>query len=101
MAFTVTFAPEAVAEVAVIASWWNEHRPASPRLFQVELDRAVLRLVEHPQIGRPVRAVGHSNLRALVLKRSGYLVFYQLRVDERLVVVVRVRHGRRRPLRRR
>jgi hypothetical protein len=43
-AFTVIIAPEAVIEVSEIAIWWNEDRPAAPRLFQTELDRALLRL---------------------------------------------------------
>ena len=57
-AYTAIIAPEAVAEVVVIATWWNENRPAAPRLFQTELDRAVLRLAERPEIGPKVRVRG-------------------------------------------
>jgi hypothetical protein len=38
-AYTVIIAPEAVIEVSESAAWWNENRPAAPRLFQIELDR--------------------------------------------------------------
>jgi plasmid stabilization system protein ParE len=99
--FKVTIAPEAVAETAAIASWWNDHRPAAPRMFQTELDRAVLLLAEQPEIAPRVRARGRPNLRVLTLRRSGYLVFYELDVAARRVTVVRVRHARRRPVHRR
>ncbi|MEO7734504.1 MAG: type II toxin-antitoxin system RelE/ParE family toxin [Kofleriaceae bacterium] len=100
-AYTVIIAPEAVIEVSEIAMWWNENRPAAPRLFQTELDRAVLRLAERPEVGPKVRVRGRLGLRVLALQRTGYLVFYQLDPGEKQVVVVRVRRGHRRPIHRR
>jgi plasmid stabilization system protein ParE len=100
-AYTVIIAPEAAAEVAVIAIWWNKHRPAAPRLFQIELDRALLRLTERPEVAPKVRMRGRAGVHALVLQRSGYLVFYQLDVSSKDVIVVRVRRGHRQPLHRR
>ena len=100
-AYTVIVAPEALAEVAMIASWWNANRPAAPRLFQTELDRAVRRLAERPDSGPKVRVRKRPGLRVLVLQRSGYLVFYQVDSTAKEVIVVRVRRGHRRPLHRR
>ena len=100
-AYTVIIAPEAVLEVAKAAAWWNKNRPAAPRLFQTEMDRAVLRLAERPEIGPSVRVRGRPGLHALVLQRTGYLVFYQLDVAEKQAIVVRVRRGHRRPIHRR
>ena len=74
--YTVIIAPEAVSEVTEIAAWWTEHRPAAPRLFQTELDRAVLKLAERPEVGPRVRVRGRPGLRVLTLQRTGYLVFY-------------------------
>ncbi len=91
--YTVIIAPEAAAEVAAIASWWNEHRPAAPRLFQIELDRALVRISERPDGAPRVRMRGRSDVYALVLQRSGYLVFYCLDVAAKQVIVVRVRRG--------
>ena len=56
--YTVIIAPEAMAEVVMIATWWNENRPAAPRLFQTELHRAVLRLAER---NRPICDVAVAN----------------------------------------
>lgn len=99
--YEVIIAPEAVEEVLVIAAWWNKHRPAAPRLFQVELDRALLRLVERPEIGPRVRMRGRTGMRVITLQRSGYLVFYELDEEAKQVSVARVRRGHRRPIHRR
>jgi plasmid stabilization system protein ParE len=99
--YTVIIAPEAVAEVVAIATWWNENRPAAPRLFQLELDRALLLLAESPQIGPKVRVRGRPGLHVFVLQRSGYLVFYRLDAEAMRVTVARVRRGHRRPIHRR
>jgi hypothetical protein len=39
--YKVTVSPEALVEIVRVASWWREHRPTSPRLFQTELDQAL------------------------------------------------------------
>jgi plasmid stabilization system protein ParE len=96
----VTIAPEAIEEVVRIAAWWSKHRPQAPRLFLVELDAALALLARQPESGPRVKARGRSRLRCITLRRSGYVVFYELFVETRRVVVVRARHGRRRPLRR-
>lgn len=97
-AFAVIVAPEAIAEVAKIATWWNENRPAAPRLFQKELDRAVVLLGDRPEIGFRVRSRLATNLRVLTLRRSRYLVFYRVDASAKEVTVLRIRHGSRRPL---
>jgi len=100
-AYTVIIAPEAVLEVTKAATWWNTNRPAAPRLFQIEMDRAVLRLAEGPEVGPRVRVRGRRGLHVLVLQRTGYLVFYQVDIAAKRVNVVRVRRGHRRPIHRR
>ena len=94
----VTIAPEAIAEALKIATWWNRNRPAAPRLFQLELDRAIATLVEQPELGRRLRAPGRGSLRALTLPRTRYVVFYEYRSDKSEVILTRIRHGHRRPL---
>lgn len=97
----VTIAPEAVEEVVRIAAWWSRHRPQAPRLFLVELDAALSLLARHPESGPRVNRRDRPRLRAIVLRRSGYVVFYELFPETWRVVVTRVRHGRRRPIRKR
>ncbi len=97
--YKVTVSPEAVAEVVRIATWWRENRPAAPRLFQNELDDALVLIAEQPEIGTRARSKRVGNARIVELRRSRYRVFYQVLPLTREVLVVHVRHGNRRPLR--
>ena len=96
--YAVTLGPEAVAQAIRIASWWRRHRRAAPRLFQLELDTALTHLAEHPAIGRRAESSRIRNARVLLLRRSNYLVFYQVDPAAHEVLVVHIRHARRRPL---
>lgn len=97
-AFLVGVAPRAMAEVATIARWWRKNRPAAPRLFKQELDAALVAISERPEIGPRVRLLRYPEGRSYVLRRSSYVVLYDVDLEAAQVTVVRVRHGRRRPL---
>lgn len=97
--FKVVVSPEALGEVVRIASWWRQNRQAAPRMFQDELDDALVLIAECPEIGPRVRGRRVGNARVITLRRTGYRVFYQVLPLTREVFVVHVRHGRRRPLR--
>jgi hypothetical protein len=43
--FEIRIASSAMADIQKISRWWVKHRPASPRLFDRELD-AILDLLE-------------------------------------------------------
>jgi len=98
--FTVVFASEAAEEVATIVAWWRTHRLAAPTLFQDELRHALIKVATFPTMGPSLRVRGGAMVRGLVLPRSGYIVLYDLDTDASLIQVLRVRHGKRRPLRR-
>jgi plasmid stabilization system protein ParE len=98
-AYTVIVAPEALVEIVQIGTWWSEHRPSAPRLFQAELDQALTLLAAQPELGTRARSKRVGNARVVELVRSRHRVFYQLVVAKRQVLVVHVRHGSRRPLR--
>ncbi|MCE9575507.1 MAG: type II toxin-antitoxin system RelE/ParE family toxin [Deltaproteobacteria bacterium] len=98
MTFRVEIAPDAMAEVVSIAGWWRKNRPAAPRLFLQELDAAVVAIAERPEIGPRARLRRYPEARSYVLQRSRYVVLYSVDVNAERVIVVRVRHGRRRPL---
>lgn len=73
--YVVVFAPEAAAEVTEIATWWHKNRQAAPGLFQQELKRALLNIAEYPEIGARAKIPADPDVRAVVLRRSGYIVF--------------------------
>ena len=100
-AYTVFLAAEAAAEVSAIVTWWRKNRPAAPRLFQDELKQALLNVAAHPSIGARAKMRGYPDVRAVVLRKSGYVVFYDVDDGAAEIHIVRVRHGRRRPLKRR
>jgi plasmid stabilization system protein ParE len=97
-AYKVTVSPEALVEIVRVATWWREHRPASPRLFQRELDQALALISEYPEMGTVARSKRVANARVLQLTRSRYLVFYQVVPPTREVLGLHVRHGNRRPV---
>jgi plasmid stabilization system protein ParE len=97
--YAVTLAPEAVVEAIRIATWWRRNRRAAPRLFQLELDAALVHLADHPAIGRRADSHRIHNARVLLLRRSGYIVFYQVDTAAHAVLIVHIRHARRRPQR--
>jgi plasmid stabilization system protein ParE len=99
--FEIRVAPSAMADIQKISRWWVKNRSASPRLFDRELD-AILDLLEvHPEIGRRVQLKAYGEVHMIVLRRSQYVVVYRIVEQDHAVWIVRVRHGRRRPLRRR
>ncbi len=99
--FTVVFAPEAAAEVTAIAAWWHKNRSAARGLFQQELKQALLNIAAYPEIGVRAKMPADPDVRAVVLRRSGCVVFYDIDLAVSEIQVVRVRHGKRRPLKRR
>jgi plasmid stabilization system protein ParE len=99
--YLVVFAPEAAAEVTEIAAWWHKHRLAAPGLFQQELKQVLLNVAAFPEIGVRAKLPADPDVRAVVLRRTGYVVFYDIDHAASEIQVLRVRHGKRRPLKRR
>lgn len=96
--FEVRIAARAIAEIQKISRSWVKHRTAAPRLFDRELD-AILDLLEtQPEIGIVKRLRSVGEVRVVLLRRSRYLVAYQVHAAERQVWIVMVRHGSRRPV---
>ncbi|HET7501756.1 MAG TPA: type II toxin-antitoxin system RelE/ParE family toxin [Kofleriaceae bacterium] len=99
--YRVVFAPEAATEVTAIAAWWHKNRLAAPRLFQQELKQSLLNIAAFPEIGVRAKMHGDPDVRAIVLRRTGHVVFYDVDHAAAEIQVLRVRHGKRRPLKRR
>lgn len=99
--YSVIFAPESAAEVTAIAAWWHKNRLAAPGLFQQELKQALLNIAAFPEIGVRAKMPADPDVRAVALRRTGYVMFYDVDHAASEIHVVRVRHGKRRPLKRR
>jgi plasmid stabilization system protein ParE len=96
--FAIVFAPEAAIEVTTITVWWRANRPLALDLFQTELRQALLKVAAYPEIGAKARVRAAASIRTIVLQRTGYVVFYDINLTTSTIEVVRVRHGKRRPL---
>lgn len=97
----MVFAPEAASEVTAIAAWWHKNRFSAPALFRQELKQALLNIAAFPEIGVRAKMPADPDVRAVVLQRTGYVVFYDVDHAAAEIHIVRVRHGKRRPLKRR
>jgi plasmid stabilization system protein ParE len=86
--------PEADAHIREIDSWWRGNRPASPELF-VEEPTATFDIVGHvPYIGRLYRQSPILNTRRVLLKGTGYHVYYvPLAAEVRVLAVWHARRG--------
>ena len=97
--YQISFSPTALEELIVAKTWWRRHRSANPSLFEIEVEQALLMLGNSPEIGVRIPSRRHGDLRCVQLRRSGYLLFYQVVPAQLEAIVVHLRHGRRRPLR--
>ena len=96
--FEVRIAERAMTEIRTQSKWWREHRLASPLLFDHELETVLELLEVQPEIGTVKRLRGVGDVFVLVLRRSRYLVAYQVLWEQQQVWIVRVRHASRRPV---
>jgi len=96
--FEIRIAERAMAEIRRISRWWRRHRRAAPLLFDRELDAMINMLEVHPEIGTRRRLAGVGDVHVLLLRKSRYLVAYQIAPDEQQVWIVRVRYASRRPI---
>lgn len=91
----VTFAEEAARDVEEADAWWRANRDAR-ELFSDELVAAVYLLGAVPGAGQQLaRSSTAHEFRRLVLRKTRYLLFYEL--DANGVVILRVWHPARGP----
>jgi plasmid stabilization system protein ParE len=96
--FEIRVAERAMTEIRKISRWWRRHRHAAPLLFDRELDTILDLLESQPEIGTFRRLAGVGDVHVVILRRSRYLVAYQIFPEEKQVWIVRVRHTSRRPV---
>ena len=94
----MVFAAEAAVEVTAIAAWWHKNRARAPGLFQQELKQALVNVAAFPEIGARAKMPNDPDVRAVLLRKAGYVVFYDVDHVASEIQVLRVRHMKRRPL---
>jgi len=91
-ALVVLFTPSATRELLAAVMWWRKNRLEAPRLLDDEVDRALRRIAVFPRSAPLVRG---RDARRVVLRRSGYLLFYRVRPRLGRIEVISVLHARR------
>ena len=99
--YTTIVAPIAEAQIDAALLWWATNRAAARELLAREIDAAIETIEQVPQIGRRTRSRLFRDVRRLLLRGSGYHLYYQVSHERREIRVVYFRHARRRPLSRR
>ena len=96
MTYRVVFTGTADEHIRIIADWWTVHRPKAPDLFLNELEAALDLLRELPAArGKLYPNPEVQGLRRLILRRSGYHVYYTVDPGKQRVLVRNVWHTAR------
>ena len=85
---TILWTSGARSDLIAIFDYIANDNPAAAAALVDRVDEAVMRLEDHPGLGRPGRRAG---TRELVIAGSSYIAVYRIRRDT--VQVLRVLHG--------
>ena len=89
----VEFSPEADREADEGANWWLGHRDKNPRLFVIELTRAVRKLGRTPFVGWLVETPGLDyEVRYVPMKKTRFRIFYRVNTEAGVVEILRLWH---------
>jgi plasmid stabilization system protein ParE len=85
----VRLTPRALADAKRMTAWWRHHRPDAADLFEQELDAALHRIAEAPNIGQPYEQPDRAiAVRRYLMPRSRNHVYYAVRAAEIVVLTV-------------
>lgn len=84
--FQIKIAPEALADIQDITSWYNEQREGLGRKFQLIAIRQINNLSENPY----VYALRYNQIRCMLLKRFPYMVHFYINEQTKIVEVLAV-----------
>jgi toxin ParE1/3/4 len=85
----VVWSPRAIGHLAHLRAFITHDDPSAAGRVAITVLKAVERLAEYPNLGRPGRVAG---TRELVIPGTAYVIPYRLRGDR--VDIVAVLHGR-------
>ena len=89
---TVDIHPLALQELRVARRWYAQRSPAAAQRFRLAVDAVVQRIATTAEQGSPYR----QRYRWMRLKRFPYLLYYEIR-DPQPVLIYAVAHAGRRP----
>ncbi len=89
----VRVSADAEAQLRAIRAWWIANRPATPDLFDREVDAAVAAIGNSATAFPVYRREEGADIRRIILPKTRYAIYY---ADEaEAVLVVAVWHGAR------
>jgi plasmid stabilization system protein ParE len=92
------YAAEARDDIRAAAQLWKTYRRPASTYFATDMAGVRALLPELPYMGVAVHASGGRWVRRLVLRRTGYLLFYDVNEDEGCIDVLRLWDPRRGPV---
>lgn len=94
MIFSYSFLPKAYKDVKQIREWYDEQSHLAGDNFLDELEWHIVKITKQPD--RYLEIV--PNIRRCIMRRFPYKIFYT--IDANVVVILRVRHHKQKPLKR-
>jgi plasmid stabilization system protein ParE len=91
MAIPIEIHPEAIKEARIAREWYEARDPTAANGFTLEIDRAIIQIVEFPDRWPPYL----QGTRRFLLHRYPFSVIYRKYSDR--VQLLAVAHGNRRP----
>ena len=84
----IRFTKRAERSIERIDDWWRVDRRSSPDLFWQELNAAIDTLRTFPEAGIEYKTRRGNTVRRLLLERSKYRVYYELRDQDVFILLV-------------
>lgn len=90
----LSWLPQALADLARLREFINVHNPAAAGRAAKRIREAVMKLPDHPLIGKSVDDIDDPRLRDLFITfgKSGYWLRYWV-MDDDGIIIVRIWHG--------
>lgn len=95
MAHSVYFTASAERHFRAIDEWWQVNRTGAPGLFAWELTDAIRQLAGSPHSGKPYEVQRPVGARRLLLRRTGYHVYFTVDDEQRSVAIRAIWHAAR------
>lgn len=95
MSFHVKVSAEARRQLLEVDEWWTANRPEASDLILREFSRALALLAMTPSAGKVYAVKTSAEFRRLLLRRSGFHVYYVMDVAARVVVIAAIWNGAR------
>lgn len=91
--YTVVVTTRAANEIERAAGWWRDNRPGASGLFVEELATALAQLGQVPLTGRPFTSEHVPDVRAWLMPKTRYHLYYTVEEKRRTVQVRALWHA--------